>query len=97
MPNLFDVHWAPRCGAKTRKGGRCRQPAVRNGRRCRMHRGAGDFGRANPAFRFGRYTKKAKEELAEAKRLEAEARIDARNGDRFTAKWKIDDGLARSL
>src|SRR5271166_734374 len=30
---------APRCGAKTRKGTRCKGPAMRNGR-CRMHGGA---------------------------------------------------------
>jgi hypothetical protein len=29
---------APRCGARTRGGGSCRQPAMRNGR-CRMHGG----------------------------------------------------------
>lgn len=29
---------APRCGAKTRSGGRCRGPAMPNGR-CRMHGG----------------------------------------------------------
>ncbi len=29
---------APRCGARTRCGGECRQPAMRNGR-CRMHGG----------------------------------------------------------
>jgi len=29
---------APRCGARTRSGGCCRQPAMRNGR-CRMHGG----------------------------------------------------------
>jgi hypothetical protein len=30
---------APRCGAKTRAGGSCKQPAMPN-RRCRMHGGA---------------------------------------------------------
>ena len=29
---------APRCGAKTRKGQSCRQPAMKNGR-CRLHGG----------------------------------------------------------
>jgi hypothetical protein len=32
------AHAAPRCGAKRRDGGSCRQPAMRNGR-CRMHGG----------------------------------------------------------
>jgi hypothetical protein len=34
-----DPNTAPRCGAKTRKGSKCRAPAMRNGR-CRMHGGA---------------------------------------------------------
>jgi hypothetical protein len=33
-----DYAKAPRCGARTRAGGCCRQPAMRNGR-CRMHGG----------------------------------------------------------
>ena len=33
-----DYAKAPRCGARTRTGGCCRQPAMRNGR-CRMHGG----------------------------------------------------------
>ena len=33
-----DYAKAPRCGAKTRAGGCCRQPAMKNGR-CRMHGG----------------------------------------------------------
>jgi hypothetical protein len=33
-----DPNSAPRCGAKTRKGEKCRAPAMRNGR-CRMHGG----------------------------------------------------------
>ncbi len=36
MPGDFLA--APRCGARTRAGGCCRQPAMRNGR-CRMHGG----------------------------------------------------------
>jgi hypothetical protein len=38
-PNLSgDPNAAPRCGARTRHGGPCRQPAMRNGR-CRLHGG----------------------------------------------------------
>jgi hypothetical protein len=33
------AHLTPRCGAKTRVGGTCQGPAMRNGR-CRMHGGA---------------------------------------------------------
>ena len=34
-----DPSTAPRCGAKTRMGTRCKGPAMRNGR-CRMHGGS---------------------------------------------------------
>jgi glucans biosynthesis protein len=34
------MHASPRCGARTRSGGRCRAPAVAGKRRCRMHGGA---------------------------------------------------------
>lgn len=38
-PNLYgDPNAAPRCGAKTRQGPSCRQPAMPNGR-CRLHGG----------------------------------------------------------
>ncbi len=39
FPNLHgDPNAAPRCGARTRAGGVCRQPAMPNGR-CRLHGG----------------------------------------------------------
>ncbi|HVQ80211.1 MAG TPA: HGGxSTG domain-containing protein, partial [Pseudolabrys sp.] len=31
---------SPRCGARNRRGGFCRSPAVSGKRRCRMHGGA---------------------------------------------------------
>ncbi|MGA2816459.1 MAG: HGGxSTG domain-containing protein [Xanthobacteraceae bacterium] len=34
---LLNMAKAPRCGAKTRAGGQCRQAAVRGRSRCRMH------------------------------------------------------------
>lgn len=37
--SVGDPSTAPRCGAKTRKGGLCMSPGMRNGR-CRMHGGA---------------------------------------------------------
>lgn len=37
---LANMAKARRCGAKTRAGHACRQAAVRNARRCRMHGGA---------------------------------------------------------
>ncbi len=39
MPPVDRLNRTPRCNAKTRSGGPCRQPAVRGKRRCRMHGG----------------------------------------------------------
>jgi hypothetical protein len=41
-----DPNSAPRCGAQTRRGKKCRAPAMRNGR-CRMH-GGGSTGPRTP-------------------------------------------------
>ena len=49
------------CGAKTRKGGRCRQPAMKNGR-CRLHGGKSLSGRQHGRYKHGRYTREAIEE-----------------------------------
>lgn len=40
------------CGAKTRSGGKCKAPAMKNGR-CRMHGGATPSGIASPHFKHG--------------------------------------------
>ena len=51
---------SPRCGARTRSGSPCRSPAVRGGKRCRMHGGAAGSGAPTGnrnAFRHGRYTR----------------------------------------
>jgi hypothetical protein len=37
-PSVTALHAAPRCGAKTRAGGCCGQPAMPNGR-CKLHGG----------------------------------------------------------
>ena len=53
---------SPRCGAKTRKGGSCRAPAVTGKKRCRMHGGAKGSGapRGNRnALKHGSFTKDA--------------------------------------
>ena len=54
---------SPRCGARTRQGHRCRSPAVRTKKRCRMHgggRGSGaPSGRRNGSYRDGTYTAEA--------------------------------------
>ena len=48
------MHAATRCGARTRRGGSCRSPAVRGKCRCRMHGGAPGSG-APAGPRNGRY------------------------------------------
>ncbi len=52
---------APRCGAKTRAGSLCRQPAMTNGR-CRLHGGkspGAPRGERNGNYRHGLRTKEA--------------------------------------
>ena len=59
---------SPRCGAKTRSGGRCRAPAVRGKKRCRMHGGAKGSGapKGNQnALKHGAYTKEELQRRAE--------------------------------
>jgi hypothetical protein len=65
---------APRCGARTRCGGACRQPAMKNGR-CRMHGGLSTGprtpeGRARCAqarTQHGRYSARTRALLADAR------------------------------
>jgi hypothetical protein len=52
----YPMHRAKSCGAKTRAGGKCRAPAMPNGR-CRMHGGCSLAGAASPRFKHGLYTK----------------------------------------
>ena len=62
---------SPRCGAKTRRGGACRSPAVNDRRRCRMHGGAPGSGApmANRnARKHGLFTRDA---IAERRRIRA--------------------------
>ena len=59
------------CGAKTRKGGSCRQPAMKNGR-CRLHGGKSLSGTAHGRYKHGNRTKAAMEmrrQLSELMRL----------------------------
>ena len=50
---------APRlCNARTRAGGRCKLPAMRNGR-CRLHGGKSLSGSAHGRFKTGFYTREA--------------------------------------
>jgi hypothetical protein len=46
------------CGAKTRHGGPCRQPAMTNGR-CRLHGGKSKKGKEHGRYLHGRRTKEA--------------------------------------
>lgn len=52
------------CGAKTKRGTKCRVPAMANGR-CRIHGGASLVGPAHPSYRTGRYSKALPEDLRE--------------------------------
>ena len=61
-----------RCGAKTRTAGKCRSPAVRGKRRCRMHGGAKGSGapKANQnSLKHGSFTKAALQERAVIREL----------------------------
>src|SRR5437763_1481387 len=42
-----------KCGAKTRAGGECRQPAMRDRERCRKHGGKAKRGAAHHRFKYG--------------------------------------------
>jgi hypothetical protein len=61
---LANMAKARRCGAKTRAGHPCRQAAVRDRSRCRMHGGAkgsgGPQGDCNGNFKHGLHTREAK-------------------------------------
>ncbi|PAY07210.1 hypothetical protein CK489_15540 [Bradyrhizobium sp. UFLA03-84] len=68
---------SPRCGAKTRRGGACRTPAVRGKRRCRMHGGAKGSGapKANRnARKHGLFTRDAIAERRQIRALLGEVR-----------------------
>jgi hypothetical protein len=83
------------CGAKTRKGTSCTQPAMNSGR-CRMHGGASPRGVDHPSFKHGRYSKSMPDQLSERYRasLEDEERHDLRD-EIAVAEAKIDDCLYR--
>jgi hypothetical protein len=63
------------CGAKTRSGWLCRQPAMKNGR-CRLHGGKSLSGRDHGRYRTGLYTK---EMIAYRRELREEARAIVRH------------------
>ena len=62
------------CGARTRLGSICRQPAMKNGR-CRLHGGPGLLaGKAHGRYVHGRGTKEAIELQRQLKQLLREGR-----------------------
>jgi hypothetical protein len=83
-----------KCGALTRQGTACLQPAMRNGR-CRMHGGKTPRGAELPQFSHGRYSKAIPDRLS--MRYE-EALSDAERHDLrdeiALSEAKIDDLLA---
>jgi hypothetical protein len=83
------------CGAKTRKGKTCTQPAMSSGR-CRMHGGATPRGADHPAFKHGRYSKAMPDHLGERYRasLEDEERHDLRD-EIAVAEAKVAECLYR--
>ena len=82
MPGTHPRNWEPmiqslRCGAKTRKGGSCRAPAVTGKKRCRMHGGAKGSGAPrgnNNALKHGVFTKESIELRATLRQQIREAR-----------------------
>src|SRR3712207_3238376 len=83
-----------KCGALTRRGTACLQPAMKNGR-CRMHGGKTPRGVELPQFSHGRYSKAIPDRLS--MRYE-EALSDAERHDLrheiALSEAKIDDLLA---
>ena len=77
---LANLAKAPRCGARTRMGSPCRQAAVKERTRCRMHGGAkgsgGPSGARNGNFKHGLWTR-------DSKRLRCATRRKLREVRRF--------------
>jgi hypothetical protein len=84
---LCEFHWSPRCGAKTRSGKKCRNGAKPNGR-CKFHGGKAPSGRANGAFRTGKFTKQAIEDRIAAKLMRDAGIMTFSMADTALAKTK---------
>lgn len=65
------------CGARTRVGSVCKQPAMKNGK-CRLHGGKSKAGREHGRYKHGFYTK-------EMKAFNRELREDARE---IVKEWR---------
>jgi glucans biosynthesis protein len=62
VAQLANIRTAPRCGARTRAGGACQCPAIRDRKRCRLHGGrnpGAPKGRDNGNYRDGTFTAEA--------------------------------------
>ena len=62
--NTVAMRESRRCGARTRKGGPCKSPAVSGRARCRMHGGANGSGAPvgnQNALKHGNYTRESLE------------------------------------
>ncbi len=65
ISQLTNIRAAPRCGAKTRAGGPCQCPAIRDRKRCRLHGGrspGAPKGYGNGNYKDGTFTAEAIEE-----------------------------------
>jgi hypothetical protein len=72
LTQVQNIRSAPRCGAKTRAGGACQCPAIRNRRRCRLHGGrspGAPKGSENGNYKDGAFTAEVIEERRWAKSL----------------------------
>ena len=77
------MHLSLRCGARTRRGSRCRSPAVKGRARCRMHGGATGSGAQagnRNALKHARYT-------ARAARVQAHASASCCARVRRSSSW----------
>jgi glycine/D-amino acid oxidase-like deaminating enzyme len=83
------------CGATTRRGTSCQNPAMKNGR-CRMHGGTTPRGVELPQFRTGRYSKALPDRMVERyeKALADEERHDLAD-EIALAEMKVDDLLTK--
>jgi hypothetical protein len=93
-----DLRLAPRCGARTRAGGCCRQPAMKNGR-CRLHGGRSTgprtaAGRAACAAARTRHGLRGKAFIALRREGRRRARRMAALRDEGLARQAIENGVA---
>lgn len=74
--NVAPMLSSPRCGARTRNGAPCRNPAVAGKRRCRMHGGAAGSGAPlgnRNALKHGNYSGETRAMLKQVRELTRQA------------------------